>query len=451
MRLNPQLPLPLSVIILIASGSLSAAQSQTTNPGQPNPEVERCIRDRVVYEQPLSVADACSEAGAAVISTDFLYDLLTRPPEGRYGALAGIWISNVTIVGDMKFTYRNASYDLKLEDCQFLGNLAFNDTRFEKNFSLARSTFVQRVDFSRMEVVRDFDGSGCHFNFIDPNKTNFGAIFTNAQARNVFLKDAHFPGGVYLYDLNISGNLLLHGLQVKGSFSLSRTVIKGNLVLIDAHILGKAGKDFSVTTTDNLIFVKNEIDRPYTLNGLTFRLLFAPPDEMLNFVEGADYRPIDNDVYQHLENFYRQRDSLVNAKAVHVAWKKRERSTLASQSDFRSRLYFGLNWLHYISTGYSQHFELALLWSTGFIVIGYFVFRKKEWMEYTGKDDVWPLRYHPWWYSIALFLPIVSLQDKERWTPRADRRKSRIYMRLHIILGYLLIPIGLAAVTGLIK
>ena len=60
-------------------------------------------------------------------------------------------------------------------------------------------------------------------------------------------------------------------------------------------------------------------------------------------------------------------------------------------------------------------------------------------------------RYHPVWYSLATFLPIVSLPDASIWEPRQDRKLARFYLRLHIIFGYLLIPIGLAAWTGIIK
>jgi len=60
-------------------------------------------------------------------------------------------------------------------------------------------------------------------------------------------------------------------------------------------------------------------------------------------------------------------------------------------------------------------------------------------------------KYDPLWYSIALFLPIVDLEDAKIWTPNPKCKWRRHYMRVHIILGYLLIPIGLAAWTGLIK
>ena len=59
--------------------------------------------------------------------------------------------------------------------------------------------------------------------------------------------------------------------------------------------------------------------------------------------------------------------------------------------------------------------------------------------------------YNPWWYSIGLFLPIVDLEDAKKWTVKPEHKWRRHYMRVHVILGYLLVPIGLAAWTGLIR
>ena len=84
---------------------------------------------------------------------------------------------------------------------------------------------------------------------------------------------------------------------------------------------------------------------------------------------------------------------------------------------------------------------------------GAVTFRREIGME-TQKPEDGPRyagRYHPIWYSLARFLPFVSLEDAKIWTPKVHRRFARLYMRLHIILGYLLIPIGIAAWTGIIK
>ena len=60
-------------------------------------------------------------------------------------------------------------------------------------------------------------------------------------------------------------------------------------------------------------------------------------------------------------------------------------------------------------------------------------------------------RYNPLWYSLDLFLPFIDLQAAGVWMPRQDSWLRRHYARVHTILGWVLIPIGLAAITGIIK
>ena len=59
--------------------------------------------------------------------------------------------------------------------------------------------------------------------------------------------------------------------------------------------------------------------------------------------------------------------------------------------------------------------------------------------------------YNRFWYSLDLFLPFVNLQADDVWKPKTNERFLRHYVRLHVMLGWILIPIVLAALTGLIK
>jgi hypothetical protein len=59
--------------------------------------------------------------------------------------------------------------------------------------------------------------------------------------------------------------------------------------------------------------------------------------------------------------------------------------------------------------------------------------------------------WNRFWYSLGLFLPFVDLQADKVWKPKADQTFLRNYMRVHILLGWILIPLVLAALTGLIK
>ena len=66
------------------------------------------------------------------------------------------------------------------------------------------------------------------------------------------------------------------------------------------------------------------------------------------------------------------------------------------------------------------------------------------------KVDAKPDPYSPFWYSVDLFLPLIKLQDAELWKPRDEARFARFWSRLHTMLGWALIPIALAAWTGML-
>jgi len=533
---------------VLAGGCFTTAISQTTTSNlKANSSVEAWIKKRVANEDVANPTSDFPDESQRVIGVPFLFDLLIKQAKTRTNSSVIVWISNVTVVGEMNLTYQQIPYDLRLEDCHFLDNIDFADSHFGKNFSVSGSTFEKFVGFKGITVEGDFDGTNCHFNNLshDPNQgvsfqymkigrslaleraefnedvtflrstvtkvfaaegakflgnhasfesiniegafqirksevnaainflsartgvfeaeethfngiASFQSLTVNGNAffdRSVFAQQANF------YDLKVVGNVQLNGATFANALSFARATIGGNFVLSGVIALSTFSKDLSVVKVDNLIFESNSIAGPYSLNGITYRLLFAPTDEFLRFVDNAEYQTGYSDVYQNLENYYRQRQNIDAAKAVHMAWKHRERTILGKCTlclDRRSRLWahpfrYIFNCLHFLATGYGQYREVALGWSAVFIVIGYFVFRKKEWMEFLGTEDKRQRRYHPVWYSIALFLPIVSLFDRQNWFPKANRKKSRYYLRIHILLGYFLIPIGLAALAGLIN
>ena len=87
----------------------------------------------------------------------------------------------------------------------------------------------------------------------------------------------------------------------------------------------------------------------------------------------------------------------------------------------------------------------------GFLIVGVVVFRRREFMELQNPDRI-SLAYNPVWYSLDLFLPFIDLQTANAWTPRGVGRPGwlrRHYMRLHTVFGWVPIPVGLLALTGI--
>ena len=130
-----------------------------------------------------------------------------------------------------------------------------------------------------------------------------------------------------------------------------------------------------------------------------------------------------------------------------------DRAFIAGKRREREQLPYGLNWfgswlLDWL-VGYGRHPAHAGYFCAFFVALGCFLFSPKR-MEPQKPDDA-PRVYNRFWYSLSLFVPLVDLQAHTVWKPKTEETFLRNYLRVQILLGWILIPILLAAVTGLIK
>lgn len=107
--------------------------------------------------------------------------------------------------------------------------------------------------------------------------------------------------------------------------------------------------------------------------------------------------------------------------------------------------------LLYLLVGYGREPQRAFYWSALVVVFGWLVvFRRREDVDPRDiKDRDKP--YDAFWYSLDLFLPIATLEAADIWIPRQSSKVRRYYASVHSVLGWILIPIGLAAITGLVS
>ena len=97
---------------------------------------------------------------------------------------------------------------------------------------------------------------------------------------------------------------------------------------------------------------------------------------------------------------------------------------------------------------------VMFIWSVIPVLFGWMVvFRdgKDEKKMVVQEEGYEGRAYYPFWYSLDLFLPFIDLQSAKVWIPRSDCWFRLWYMRIHTLAGWMLVPIGLAALTGLIK
>jgi hypothetical protein len=169
----------------------------------------------------------------------------------------------------------------------------------------------------------------------------------------------------------------------------------------------------------------------------------SEPESHKALITLADQSAYSADVYSNLEGFFLRQAYRADADRAFIAGKRRER---------REYLH-GINWLGSwlldLLVGYGRRPWQAGIPCAVLVALGCVLFSPNK-MELRNPDDA-PRVYSRFWYSLGLFLPFVDLQADKVWKPKADQTFLRNYMRVHILLGWILVPLVLAALTGLIK
>jgi hypothetical protein len=241
--------------------------------------------------------------------------------------------------------------------------------------------------------------------------------------------------------------LLAPALQVEGSAVLSGITINRHVDLQYSRFAMLDLPDVSAFMDANAVL---------RLDGMTYQQLrvssrganpLLPAQkwkELLALAEKAEYRTA---VYVTLETFLRQQGYAQQADAVFVAQKRRERRHIVGGP-------LHLAWWSNIGLDglvrYGRRPEWAAIWSMFVVGIGYWVFRRRNCMDPRKAEDA-TRPYSAFWYSLDLFAPVINLEAANVWRPKDTYRWLLLYMRVQKILGWLLVPLGLAAWTGILK
>jgi hypothetical protein len=270
-----------------------------------------------------------------------------------------------------------------------------------------------------MRVGRDFQSEHC----------TLGSLGTNFQGMRV-------DGDGVLTDARFVGDVSFNGAHFN------------NLFFNRAHFEEAKTIDFTRMQVDRVEFdgvTFHSGEGRLELNGITFKSI-SPANV-------AALRPLllghDPEFHATMQTWFRNHGSPDAADEIFFADKRLERREICR--DFLhqcNRAKWTWSVLLEILTGYGRQLDRLLYFSMGFLFIGCFIFRKRDGMEIKNqKKDAPEYRgtYHPFWYSLDLFLPVIKLGEAEIWTPKYERRFAVFYKRLLMIMGALVIPVALGA------
>ena len=407
-----------------------------------------------------------------------------------------IHLNEAIFAGFADFGYVIVGGVFDLDDARF-GNeeqeANFNSMKVGDSTFFRRIVFLGPIDFRYAEFGY-FDASEAEFQNVD-NESDFSNTVFRGQA---WFDGTVFKGGADFSDASFL-DLLIYGKEGDNSLSkvsLNRAVVHREFRLWNLEIDEMSAESLTV---HGIAFIKNaNIAKSINLENASFTVLDLenvnwPGDKESVILRGTKYQNfkivrdenkdvwedlitlVDNSAYSAqtytvLENYFLAQGYPERADRVYTAYKRRERAEALSPTslDWWWSLFLDV----FVSYGRSP--GRAIIWGLLLILLGGFVFRKEEGMVSLSKREIVgskvgkrgtlsrkiPMRvefsphgisYNPFWYSLDLFIPFVDLGYDTNWFPKPGRKWAVMYSKLHMLAGWILIPIGLLAITGVIK
>lgn len=412
------------------------------------------------------------------LRASFLVELLTNP--GLNSKIRrGVAINRAVIDGEFLLGGFQVPYDVVLTECKFNQAVRFIGTQFDKGVNLAGSHFNAEINFDRATIKEGLLAALCTFGAVDLERVKIGgdvslfgsrfegdiyATFTNARVGGAFSIDScHFHSARIFFDeMHVDGDFSARGCsfqyfrpedEIPTGLTITFAGARfGDFFLNQSWFEEVSKIDFTRMHADSISLEGLEFITPVktTVRGMSFKSLSPPDPQGIEFLLSQ----YDAQFYSDVEASARAHGYTSDADQIFLLRRRAERregcSSFWSNCNHRGRFLWSL--FQDGLAGYGKRLQNLLYWSLGFLLLGTIVFWKKEGMQ--EKDEKATARahkYQPFWYSLDLFLPIINLGEAEAWKPREDRRWAIFYRRVHIIVGSLFVPIGLAAWTGIIK
>ena len=403
------------------------------------------------------------------LSAHFLEDLLMGALTGLKPHRHGVRIIGAIIDEPIDLQNAQIRCQVWLDHCQFNKSVTFYGANFAEFVSFENSAFKAEANFESMKV----GGTAFFQNAVFDGPVNFvsadigwleanGAQFRNKEklatfgamkvGGTAFFQNAVFDGPVNFVGANIASNFQANGVQFQNMeqrANFNSMKVGGAALFNDAVFEGSVdlrNADFAWLDLSSPFWPKDAAQ--FSMQGMSYKYiragpLYDEPESHKALLTLADQSVYTADVYSNLEEFFLRQGYRDDADRAFIAGKRRER-----KENLHDLGWLG-SWLLDWLVGYGRRPWQAGIPCAVLVALGCVLFSPKK-MEPQKPEDT-PRVYSRFWYSLGLFLPFVDLQADKVWKPKADQTFLRNYMRVHIMLGWILIPIVLAALTGLIK
>ncbi len=375
----------------------------------------------------------------------------------------GLNMDNSQCSGNVNFTHSsigsaylsNSNFENLSLGSSTIYFIDLSNSNFE-NVNLSSSTsnliYLDTININGSFQARRLNAAIIKGNAMHFNSPTHAIEFYGVVVDDVIFENLTAKGSIDFSFMKISRNLDIKKCSVKsadleyidigGKLDCKNGKITGNLDLSNAKI---GTLDISSFSYPNL-YEKNPSDT-FAINGLTYNTIIIGKQDnedslkkFLTFINNAKFA---EDAYFKFEKYLNNIGRKVFADEVYVTFRERDR---------QHKIFFDkvVDSLLYWLIDYGRKPQLAFGWSLIIVLLGMIIFWKEERMQLKRKDEFYP-PYNAWWYSLGLFLPINVMETSAYWTPNPKYKFLRLYMHIHALLGWVLLPLGLAAISGLVK
>jgi len=306
------------------------------------------------------------------------------------------------------------------------------------------------------KIKGQLDCSGAILKNADGDALNADSI---AVEGNVFLGDGfQAEGGAFLPGAKIKGQLDCSGAilknaggyaiccqnaMIKGTLFLQPLELEGNIDLLHAEVGQLIDDPKSWPKKGNLL-----------INGFTYGAFSgsAPvkANKRLEWLALQPNSPFRPQTYEQLAKVYRSMGLEMDAKKVLIAKQEvvRQHGDLGNAAK-------AWNWILGKSIGHGyKSWRLLLYGIIPLIFLGWGVFWCADWQQVMQSTKENPSEFNAFVYSLDAFLPLVKLHQEEFWLPTTSKTYGsyfRLYLWVHIGLGWLLTTLFVVSLTGVVK
>lgn len=409
--------------------------------------------------------------------------------------------TNCIFAGPVDFTDALINGDFQASGAQFQNlqiGAIFRSLKVIGSMLLSGAVFSGPADFTRANIGAGLDLANASFSLASTTNL-FHEIKVDGDAT---FDGASFSGTVNFHAARIADELSFrqahfHGRPVSAFFD--HMSVSGPASIVRAEFAGEVSFERSVFSTLDLqgVIWSKELPKPWLhLDGLKYERISDGDDEHSwgSLVELLSYASYNANTYGDLESFYQRNGHPEYADNIFFAQKKRERTDKSLHASLGTKAWSGfLN----VFVRYGRAPWMAFLWGLVIVLAGTIAFNEKHMepqpkdesakrgktrhhhqaeaaghqLKTEGHDPAYPVDkppeehapdeqptahplpgYNAFWYSLDLFAPVIDLEAATAWRPnKLEHRFLYHYSRLHRILGWVLVPIGAAAVTGIAK